>query len=86
MFDPVVRFMNRYRANPTQPVDRLFASCGVYEPLIVPNRAMMPTFTDTGMEVKYVESRDGHNWESWRDRLRDGLSWLFPGPQKFVYE
>lgn len=86
VFDPVVRFMNRYRANPTQPVDRLFASCGVYEPLIVPNRAMMPTFTDTGMEVKYVESRDGHNWESWRDRLRDGLSWLFPGPQKFVYE
>jgi len=21
-----------------------------------------------------------------RDRLRDGLSWIFPGPQKFFYE
>jgi enterochelin esterase family protein len=38
------------------------------------------------MRVRYVESRDGHNWENWRDRLGDGLSWLFPGPQKFVYE
>jgi len=40
----------------------------------------------TGMDVKYVESRDGHNWENWRDRLREGLSWLFPGPQLLVYE
>jgi enterochelin esterase family protein len=38
------------------------------------------------MEVRYVEARDGHNWENWRDRLREGLSWLFPGPQWWVYE
>ncbi len=37
-----------------------------------------------GMEVRFVEARDGHDWESWRDRLRDGLSWLFPGPLMFV--
>jgi enterochelin esterase-like enzyme len=86
VFDPVVRFVNRYRANPSRPVDRLFASCGVYEPLIVGNRSMMPVFSEAGLEVRYVESRDGHNWESWRDRLRDGLSWVFPGPAKFVYE
>jgi len=85
-FDPVVKFMNRYRQHPISAVDRMFASCGVYEPLITGNRAMMPVFTEAGMEVKYVESRDGHNWESWRDRLRDGLSWLFPGQQKFYYE
>ena len=52
----------------------MFLSCGVYEPLIVYNRSMLPVFTETGMTVNYVESRDGHNWESWRDRLRDGLS------------
>ena len=50
------------------------------------NRSMLPVFTGTGMEVNYVESRDGHNWESWRDRLRDGLCWIFPGEQHFVYE
>jgi len=29
---------------------------------------------------------DGHSWENWRDRLRDGLSYVFPGPRKYVYE
>jgi enterochelin esterase family protein len=85
-FDPVVKFVNRYRAKPTAPVERLFMSCGTYEPLITPNRSMVPVFRAAGMTVKYVEARDGHNWEDWRDRQRDGLSWLFPGPQKFVYE
>ena len=50
------------------------------------NRSMVPVFTDTGMRVRYVESRDGHSWENWRDRLRDGLSYVFPGPRKYVYE
>ena len=85
-FDPVVKFMNRYRAKPIRMADRLFQSCGVYEPLIVFNRSMVPVFTETGMTVNYVESRDGHSWESWRDRLRDGLSWIFPGESLFVYE
>jgi enterochelin esterase family protein len=38
------------------------------------------------MTVRYVEARDGHSWENWRDRLQEGLSWIFPGPQKYVYE
>ena len=85
-FDPVVKFVNRFRAAPSAPVDRLFMSCGIYEPLITPNRSMAPVFRSAGMDVLSVEARDGHNWENWRDRLRDGLSWLFPGAQKFVYE
>ncbi|SOC58434.1 alpha/beta hydrolase [Ornithinimicrobium cerasi] len=85
-FDPVVKFVNRYRAKPRKLADRMFITCGVYEPLIVPNRSMVPVFESTGAQVRYVESRDGHSWENWRDRLRDGLSWIFPGPQKFVYE
>jgi enterochelin esterase family protein len=66
--------------------DRVFVSCGVYEPLIVRNRSMVPVLSGTGMRVRYVESRDGHSWENWRDRLRDGLTWVFPGPRKLVYE
>jgi enterochelin esterase family protein len=86
VFDPVVRFVNKYRSRPTHIAERLFVSCGVYEPLIVPNRSMVPTFEAAGMNVRYVEAWDGHNWENWRDRLRDALSWVYPGPQKFVYE
>lgn len=85
-FDKVVQFVNRYRARPRRVADRAFVSCGVYEPLIVRNRSMVPTFESTGMRVRYVEARDGHSWENWRDRLRDGLSWIYPGPQKLVYE
>ena len=85
-FDPVVKFVNRYRARPRHVADRVFVSCGVYEPLIIRNRSMVPTFESAGMEVRYVEARDGHSWENWRDRLRDALSWIYPGPQNLVYE
>jgi len=85
-FDPVVTFVNRYRARPRRVADRLFVSCGVFEPLIVRNRSMVPTFESAGMTVRYVETPDGHNWENWRDTLRDGLCWIYPGPQKWVYE
>jgi enterochelin esterase-like enzyme len=85
-FEPVVQFVNRYRAAPRRVAGRAFVSCGVYEPLIVPNRSMVPVFEAAGMTVRYAEARDGHSWENWRDRLQEGLSWIFPGPQKYVYE
>ena len=80
VFDPVVKFVNRYRERPRGVADRLFVSCGLYEPLIIPNRSIVPVFEGTGMHVRYVEARDGHTWENWRDRLRDALTWVFPGP------
>jgi enterochelin esterase-like enzyme len=86
VFDPVVRFVNRYRERPRRVADRLFVTCGVYEPLITPNRSMVHTFESTGMAVRFLETRDGHCWENWRDSLRDVLSWVYPGPQKLVYE
>jgi enterochelin esterase-like enzyme len=85
-FDPIVKFVNRYRAKPRKVADKMFMTCGVYEPLIVPNRSMVHVFEATGMDVRYTEARDGHSWENWRDRLRDALAWTFPGPQKLYYE
>lgn len=85
-FKPVVEFVNAFRAAPGKPVDKIFVSCGVYESLIYENRSLVPLLQRTGMDVRFVEARDGHNWENWRDRLREGLSWLFPGPLWMVYE
>jgi len=85
-FEPVVAFMNRFRAAPGRPAEQIFLSCGIYESLIYENRSLVPLLTATGMDIRYVEARDGHNWENWRDRLREGLSWLFPGPLWMVYE
>ena len=86
IFDPVVKFMNAYRAAPRKVSQSTFISCGVFERNIYDNRSLVPVMQESGMAVRYVEARDGHNWENWRDRLREGLSWLFPGPLWFVYE
>ncbi|NNF26799.1 MAG: enterochelin esterase [Gemmatimonadetes bacterium] len=86
IFEPIVRFVNDYRSDPRRVTEKLFMTCGQYEPLIYENRSMFPLLQGAGMEVRYVEARDGHNWQNWRDRLREGLSWLFPGPMWFVYE
>ena len=85
-FTPVVEFMNAFRADPRPVSRRVFVSVGVYESLVYENRSFLPVLQSTGMEVRYVEARDGHNWENWRDRLRAGLSWLLPGPLWMVYE
>jgi enterochelin esterase-like enzyme len=86
VFDPVVRFVNAFRKQPGHPAEHMFISCGVYESLIYYNRSLVPFLQKNGLDVKYIESNDGHNWENWRDRLREGLSALFPGPLWQVYE
>lgn len=84
--DRIVEMMNGYRQEPSVVAKRAFVSVGVYEPLVSENRALVPVLRSAGMDVRYVETRDGHNWENWRDRLREGLSWLFPGPLWMFYE
>ena len=86
LFDPIVQMINRYRAEPTVLSEKIYVSVGQYESLIYENRSIVPLLQSTGMDVKYEEARDGHNWENWRDRLRSGLSWIFPGPLWMVYE
>jgi enterochelin esterase family protein len=86
VFDPVAEFVNAFREDPGRPTDKIFVSCGIYESLIYENRSIVPLLQSTSMDVRYVEARDGHNWDNWRDRLREGLSWLFPGPLWMVYE
>jgi len=85
-FDPVVRFVNAFRDAPGKPADKVFLSCGIYESLIYENRSLVPMLQSTGMGVKFEERRDGHNWENWRDGMRTGLTWLFPGPLWLIYE
>jgi enterochelin esterase family protein len=84
--DPVVSFINDYRSNPFKMAERIYMSCGVYESLIYENRSILPVLQGLDMMVNFEEARDAHNWENWRDRLRSGMTWLFPGPLWMVYE
>jgi enterochelin esterase family protein len=86
VFDPVAEFMNEFREQPGVPAQRIYLSCGIYESLIYENRSLVPRLQEQGIDVRFEEARDAHNWENWRDRLRNGLSWLFPGPLWLVYE
>lgn len=86
LFEPVVEFVNGFREKPKTLAEKVFVSCGVYESLIYENRSLVPILEQTGMQIRYVEAWDGHNWENWRDRLREGLSWLFPGAIWMIYE
>jgi enterochelin esterase family protein len=85
-FDPVARFVNEFRRRPGRPAERMYLSCGIYESLIYENRSLVPLLRHHGIEVRYEEVRDGHNWENWRDRLQSALTWLFPGPLWMIYE
>jgi len=86
VFDPVVEFVNEFRKDPGRPADQIFLSAGIYESLIYFNRSLLPVLQGTGADVRLVEAQDGHSWVNWRDRLREGLTWLFPGPLWMVYE
>lgn len=66
-----------HRLEPSRLPQRVFISCGTFERMIGENRTMSHRLQRAGLKVKYVESRDGHTWEAWRDRLSDALGWVF---------
>jgi len=86
LFDPVVDFVNAFRADPARLDAKVFLSCGTFESLIWFNRSLHPLLAEHGLDVRFVEAQDGHNWIAWRDRLRDGLSWLYSGRLWMYYE
>ncbi|MEQ1564609.1 MAG: alpha/beta hydrolase-fold protein [Myxococcota bacterium] len=87
LFDPVVEFVNAFRSDPGRiDAERVFLSCGQFESLIWFNRSLGPLLREAGVDTRFVEASDGHNWIAWRDRLREGLTWLFPGRLWMVYE
>lgn len=86
LWDGVVDFVNELRQDPARLDAEIFMSCGTFESLITYNRGLVPLLRRSGLTVRFVESRDGHNWIAWRDRVRDGLSWLFPGHLWMTYD
>jgi len=85
VFEPVVRFVNSLRAKPKKIADRIFLTYGAFEPLAVPDRAMTEVLGHMTDDLRVVEALDGHNWINWRNRLLDGLGWLFPGEARLIY-
>jgi enterochelin esterase-like enzyme len=77
LWRPVNEFVRRFVDSPVGVADRIFMSCGIYEPLIVDNRAMRIVLAGTDADVVLAEQLDSHTWGCWRDSLGLGLTWLF---------
>lgn len=86
LWDPVVAFTNAFRHDPSRVQARIYLTCGVFESLISYNRSLVPLLRDAGVQHRFRESRDGHNWLGWRDHLRGGLTWLYPGHLWMTYD
>lgn len=86
LWDPVVDFVNTLREDPARIDARIYMSCGIFESLIYYNRSLAPRLRKAGLDVRFEECRDGHNWIGWRDSLRDGLTYLFPGQLRMTYD
>jgi enterochelin esterase family protein len=84
-WDSIVDFINSLRDTPNQN-GTIYLSCGVFDSLIYHNRTMAHLWEPTNIKLRYVESKDGHNWIAWRDRLREGLTWLYPGHLRMIYD
>ena len=79
--------MNRYRRKPKRVCDRMFLSCGVYEPLIVYNRVHGAGVHRDGHAPSTTSSpATGTTGSPGGTGCGDGLSWIFPGDQLYVYE
>jgi enterochelin esterase family protein len=79
VFAPVVEFLAAFEADPRLENTAVFQSVGRYERLCDLNRRLVPIIGASAARYLYQETWDGHHWGSWRDRLGDALTFLFPG-------
>lgn len=59
-----------------QPVPALYFDCGVSDVYLDQNRAFAATLRRLGLSYRYHEPRGGHEWDYWRARLPESLTWL----------
>jgi enterochelin esterase-like enzyme len=79
VFAPIVEFLKAFEADPRLEDVAVFQSVGRFERLCDLNRRLAPIIGSAAARHVYHETWDGHHWGSWRDRLGDALSFLFPG-------
>lgn len=78
VFDPVTAFIAEMETDLKLDDTRIYQSVGRYEGLCDFNRRLGPILRAGGADLRYLETWDGHHWGSWRDRLGEALSFLFP--------
>ena len=78
LFERIADLVDAVRADPARLPKRIFVGCGIYEGLIGQNRILARFLQEQGADVRFLETRDGHHWQNWRDQLQAALTWTLP--------
>ena len=76
VFHRIARLVRAFQRAPGLRETRAFVSTGELEGLAEENRALAEHLRESGVDVLFQSSWDGHHWHNWRDQLRDGLMWV----------
>ena len=73
---PVKNLLPAYEEAPALPL-RIFLSTGKPSDNTQANRRFRSILRDKGYAMKYVEVREGHNWDNWKPLLDDALLYFY---------
>jgi enterochelin esterase-like enzyme len=73
---PVPGLLNAYEELPAQPL-KIFLSTGSPNDNTRANREFRNVLKAKGYELKYVETREGHDWKNWRQLIDDVLLYFY---------
>ena len=73
---PVPNLLPAYQSLPTLPL-KVFLSTGVPNDNTQANRMFHAVLKDKDYDMKYMEVREGHNWDNWRPLLDDVLLYFY---------
>lgn len=76
VFHRAARLVDVVRRAPALTGTRAFISTGELEGLADDNEALADLLRNSGVDVMFKSSWDGHHWHNWRDQLRDALIWV----------
>lgn len=73
---PVKELLPAFEKLPLLPL-RMFLSTGQPDDNTQANRKFRTILRDKGYPMKYIEVREGHNWDNWRPLIDDVLSYFY---------
>jgi len=71
--DPSTWLANAAKNSQSQPIPRLFVSCGLQDELLLTNRYFVGNCKSLGVSVEYHEENGIHDWFFWDKQIRDFL-------------
>ena len=73
VFKPVIEFLGAFHNDPRTVPPSVYASCGRFEGMLSENEVLVAQLRRLDVDVEFEVTPDGHDWGSWRNRLRSAF-------------